>query len=357
MSTPKTITPPVTPPANDFNPLAGKVNEKSYAGGGAKTTSVADIGEPTFIPPNLNNTEPPKKEDATKKATGNTSQAQPSGFNQELNELSDPEKKKAAEQAAQFAMTLYKGAHTWANANLVQISDRRINKLLQSGEIDLDVAVPYSHMGMVRLGEFITEYNVQSGEVLVVEKEFEENVMPPLTRVLAKHGAGMTDENYLMFMFGQDIIKKGIQVGQLRGTVKDIIAFAKEQTASAKVRPLAPVVPMQAVVEHPVESGVQASAGVAERPMTLQEKALSSVRVDGAGASGVILPDTHGSQEKVDTMIALMEKDVKENLKRVNIRKKLTGGVPKARRVKKGVPQSGKKRLPGRPEGSKNKPK
>lgn len=348
---------------NDFNPLSGKVNEKSYAGGGAGTAPVVDIAEPVFVPPNLNTQEPPKREEpGSKKTAGSSSaqSAQPSGFNQELNELNDSEKMKAAQQAAQFGMTLYKGAHTWANANLVQISDRRINKLMQEGEIDLDVPVPYSQHGMVRLGEFIQEFNVQSGEVLVVEKEFEDAVMPPLTRVLAKHGAGMTDENYLMFMFGQDIITKAIKVAQLRGTVKDIISFAKEQTATNRLRPMAPVVPMQAVVDQPVEVGVTASAGgapVHHEPTTLQERALASVRVNAAG-DGVILPDVKGSAEQTKAMVELLEKDSKDLLKKRKVRQTLAnGGAPRPRRRKAGVPQPGAKKGVGRPTGSKNKPK
>lgn len=351
-------TPNPTEPISDFNPLGGKVNEKSYAGGGAGTAPVIDIAEPTFAAPNFNNQEPPKREEPNaKKSNGGSQQASSSsGFNQELNELNDSEKMKAAQQAAQFGMTLYKGLHTWANANLVQISDRKINKLIQEGEVDLDVAVPYSQHGMVRMGEFIQEFNVQAGEVLVVEKEFEDSVIPPLTRVLAKHGAGMTDENYLLFMFGQDIITKGIKVAQLRGTVKDIILFAKEQTASGRLRPVAPVVPMNAVVEQPVEVGVTASAAtspapVVNMPTTLQEQALASVRVNGAGDSGVILPNVKGSAEQTKAMVDLMEKDVKDNLKRNTIRKKLAnGGAPKPRRKKStGVPTPGVKRSVGRP--------
>jgi hypothetical protein len=343
--------------SHSFDPLGEKVNEKSYAGGGAGQAPVQDIAEPVFAPPKLDmNTAPSKEELSGSKKSGNnnssTSSAASQPFNQEMNELSDPEKKKAAEQAALFAMSMYKGAHIWANANLVQISEKKINKLQMEGEIDLNIPVPYSHHGMVRLGEFITEYNGQAGEILVVEKEFEEAVMPPLTRVLAKRGAGMSDEQFLLFMLGQDVIKKGIMISQMKGQVKDILSFAREQTAAARMRPVvnAPVVAMHAVKEEPL---VQEPVVRQPQGTTLQEQALNKVRVDGAGSEGTILPDLHGSPERVNSMQALMEKDASEQLKKHKTRQALqNGGIPKPRKKKPSVPVAPKKR--GRKAGTTN---
>jgi hypothetical protein len=332
---------------NSFNPLDEKINEKIYAGGGAAgRVPSEDIAEPQFMPPpiDLNGDTPSASDGEKPKKESGKKTSEP--FNQELNELSDPEKKKAAEQAAQFAMSLYKGLHLWGNS-MIRISDRKINKLQSAGDIDLNVGVPYGNLGFVRLGEFISEYNSQAGEVLQVSQEFEENVLPPLTRVLAKKGMGMTDENYLAFMFGQDMISKGMTVMSMRRTTKDILAFAKEQTTAGRTvqatmaMPSAPVQQEQAPVVHMTESPV------ANEPTTLQDRALANVQASAAGEGGVILPNI-GSNGKIKQINELYEQDLKVKQKEENIRKKLgkSNQVPKPRRKRTAVP--GKKETRGR---------
>jgi hypothetical protein len=353
------ITPGTTPAP--FNPLNEKVNEKTYAGGGVNgMAGNEDIPEPTFNPPPLDldgstpsaNDGDKTKKEATKKAS--------EPFNQEMNELSDPDKKKAAEQAAQFGMTMYKGLHTWGNS-MIRISDRKINKLQASGDIDLRVGVPYGQHGYVQLGEFINEYNSQAGEVLQVTPEFEEAVMPPLTRVLAKRGAGMTDENFLMFMFGQDMLQKGLTVVNMRRTTKDILDFAKEQTAAGRMFKPNMNMPTQPVPDQPVQQPVSHEAPVVamttspevHEGTTLQEQALSRVRVDG-GNGGTILPEV-GSQSKLATMNEVYERELKEKQKSEKLRKGLgKSNVPKPRRKKSNAVPGAKKETRGRKPGSKN---
>jgi hypothetical protein len=344
-----------------FNPLNDKVNEKTYAGGG--TAGVAgnmDIPEPIFNPPPLDlEGSTPSASDGDKTKKDATKKVQ-EPFNQEMNELSDPEKKKAAEQAATFAMTMYKGLHTWGNS-MIRISDKKINKLQSSGEIDLRVGVPYGQHGFVQLGEFINEYNTQAGEVLQVAPEWEEAVMPALTRVLAKRGAGMTDENFLMFMVGQDVLSKSMTVVNMRRTTNDILAFAKEQTSNGRMyRPQAtmamPQQPVQeaAPVSHEAPIVQMTESPVVHEGTTLQEQALNRVRVDG-GNGGNILPEV-GKQSKLDTMNQVYERELKEKQKSEKLRKGLgkSNQVPKPRRKRNNGVPGAKKETRGRKPGQKN---
>ena len=85
--------------------------------------------------------------------------------------------------------------------------------------------IPISQTQTISVHEFIGEYNRQVTETLVVEKEFIDKVRPVMIRVFAKRGYGMTDEQYLMFAFGKDILQKGAQ----------LYTFKKSLTQSLKM--------------------------------------------------------------------------------------------------------------------------
>ena len=55
-----------------------------------------------------------------------------------------------------------------------------------------------------------------------------------MTRVLQKRGAGVTDEQYLIYLFGKDILVKGVIFSQIRGTMNDMINVMKEYTTTIK---------------------------------------------------------------------------------------------------------------------------
>ncbi len=80
---------------------------------------------------------------------------------------------------------------------------------------------------------------------------------PPLARVLAKKGYGLTDEQTLLFMFGQDIIFKGMKFTQMKQQTNEILKFARQQTEAGRSRPQQPVtqpMPQQARAAPPPQS-------------------------------------------------------------------------------------------------------
>jgi hypothetical protein len=127
------------------------------------------------------------------------------------------------------------GAYKWGNEfadKKLLFDEKKIMKLQQEGEIDLSVEVPISPSASVTAGEFIQEYNEQSKGTISVSNQFEEETLPVLTRVLEKKGVGMTDENYLLYLFGKDILVKGFMVQQSLSVKKDMLNMLKEATMS-----------------------------------------------------------------------------------------------------------------------------
>ena len=69
------------------------------------------------------------------------------------------------------------------------------------------------------ISEFMGQYNQQGQEALSYDKEFGYKVRPAMVRVFMKKGWGMSDEQYLLYMFGKDIaVKVGIMY-QLKKTI------------------------------------------------------------------------------------------------------------------------------------------
>jgi hypothetical protein len=154
-------------------------------------------------------------------------------INPAMNTLSDKDKQMGAEHMARLIVDAYEGLNTAANT-LCKFPAGRLRKLEASGEIDLSVAIPYDYGKTIPAGEFIKEFNDQNKDTLSVSKEFKKEVLPPLTRVLEKKGAGITDEQMVAYLFVKDIGVKAVLVGQMRSTMNDMINVIVEYTAATR---------------------------------------------------------------------------------------------------------------------------
>jgi hypothetical protein len=181
----------------------------------------SDIPEPSFTPPPMS--QPLTEEQKIKKPE--------EPFNPQLKELPKKDKHDAAEKVAKMIMGAYKWGNEFADKKLL-FDEKKIMKLQQEGEIDLSIEVPISPTASVSAGEFIQEYNEQSKGTISVSNQFEEETLPVLTRVLEKKGVGMTDENYLLYLFGKDILVKGFMIQQSLSVKKDMLNMLKEATMS-----------------------------------------------------------------------------------------------------------------------------
>lgn len=222
-----------------FNPLDEAVNEKTYSRPNVNTSGAEftrPIEEPRYAPPPMEK----KKlyEDDPKK-----NQREP--INPELRDLPKKDKEMAASQMAKMIIQGYSWMHDLANNGLI-ISEKKLAKLQDEGEINLSVMIDYEYGKKIRAGEFFQEWNSQisrDGGVLQVSNEFKEEVTPVLERVLAKRGVGMTDEQLLMFMFGKDIAAKGLIFFQMKTQMNYMIQSIKNATTGQFAPPPPPPQP------------------------------------------------------------------------------------------------------------------
>lgn len=207
-----------------LNPLDEPVNEKRYSQPNVDAHNMdfnQPIEEPRFAPPplekkNLQTNEEPRKREP---------------INPEMKNIPKKETEMAASQAAALILQGYEWAHDLANKGLM-VSERKLNKLQAEGEINLNAMIDYDYGKKIRAGEFFQEYNKQVDGILKVTDEFKEEVKPVLERVLAKRGIGLTDEQYLIYLFGKDIAAKSMIFFQQKAQLNYMIESIKEATTS-----------------------------------------------------------------------------------------------------------------------------
>ena len=247
-----------------YNPFLDNVNEKPYSQ--VKVDASASqmynpIPEPAFGGASMS-----AGEDAYGKLNGDFGGGS-SGANTGMSigggggEMSDQDKKLAAEQLAKMVVDVYGEIKNLSN-NLLLISPKKIKKLEQEGEIDTSVQIPLGGQP-VTIGEFVEQYNEQTKGTLSLSKEFKKEIMPPLTRVLQKRGAGLTDESLIIYLFGKDIVMSGAIIYQHGSVINDAIDTMKEYTQAYKSGASAPApapapAPASAPKEQPRQAYTQA---------------------------------------------------------------------------------------------------
>ncbi|HYE69045.1 MAG TPA: hypothetical protein VEA58_10575 [Anaerovoracaceae bacterium] len=228
------------PPPPEFSPFVGPVNDKSYSAPPIQVHPADmhhDIPEPVFTPPPLGQKyEDPFEEDYRKQQQAQQKkekEKREEPFNPALNDLPQNQKEESAEQLAGMILGGYELLHIHAN-DWVKISDKRIYKMVSRGELDMNATVPYDYDKRIPVGEFLKEYNEQAEGTFTVSEEFKEEVTPVLTRVLAKRGHGLSDEQTLLFMFGKDMYIKGRMFFQMKSTLNQILRLSKEESEARR---------------------------------------------------------------------------------------------------------------------------
>ena len=234
------ITPEVSGSSADYNPLGESVKERSYTKPNVDGANLeAEIEEPTFVPPSFEDLEEP---------TGFESQEEQPFANPALNDLDEKDKRYATEQMVDVVLDGYEKITGLAN-NLVQIKEKKIQEMIAKGEIDPRTRIPIDTSGnSVSISEFVQDYNEQTSEAIQTSPDFKKKVRPAMVRVFEKRGIGMTDEQFLMYMFGTDIVQKGAVVVSLRNNVSGIMNMMKElsqQRMATQAPPPPPPAPKQ----------------------------------------------------------------------------------------------------------------
>lgn len=223
----------------DWNPLDEPVNDKPYASAGITVTEDEmrnPISEPKFAPPPSRKPTP----QGTQIKEGGSAPPKKEPFNNDFKDLSKKDTENAAEHSAKMLLQGYEWLHGIANKT-IQISEKKLTRLQVDGEINLNAMIMYDFGKEMRAGDFFIQYNEQVSTMFTVSDEFKEEFVPLCTKVLAKRGIGMSDEQRLAFLVGQDIATKAILGFQIKRTQKTMIDSIKENTMAIKENTMATV--------------------------------------------------------------------------------------------------------------------
>ena len=260
---------------NEYSPFDIPVVEKEYRKPKVNASFEeisAPIDEPTFEPIPLDLDNGSMDDGGSTKGGGfSEPQGEPSFFNPQMNDLSDKEKNQASEQLADIILDGYEKLHELGN-HVIQIKERKLRKLEKEGKISTSMQIPYDAEGnTISVQEFVNDYNEQVSTALKVEPEFKAEVKPPLVRVLAKKGAGMTDEAFLLTKFGMDLVPKMVIIGSILRSQKEMLEMWGEMYQGSNGEPVKPN-PIQREQPQP-EPQVQEQVVYREEPMIEQMEA------------------------------------------------------------------------------------
>lgn len=213
---------------NDYNPFSENVVERDYATPKTASGVVEEIEEPSFVPPSYEDI----IQERSQQQENEFAQNNPSPFenpNPAMNDLDDKEKRIACESLVDTILDGYEQAHRYAQY-VVKVDEEELYQKQAEGKIDLSMQIPVSDTETMSVAEFIGQYNQQSETALKYDKEFGYKVRPAMVRVFMKRGWGMTDEQYLIYMFGKDIaVKVGI-IYSLKKTINSTMATFEKAT-------------------------------------------------------------------------------------------------------------------------------
>jgi hypothetical protein len=218
----------------NYNPFFESVSEKPYSQVKVNVSPNQmnyGIDEPTYEPQSLDSEYNPYNDLSEDENGGNEQGGK--NLNPALSPLSDAEKEASAKQMSEMTIDAYKQIHVFANT-MLQFPNKKLKKLESEGAIDLSVPIPYEEGKTITANEFISEFNEQNKDALYVDKDFEKQVKPPLTRVFKKNGVGLSDEQTLIYLFSKDIIMKGVMVAQIQSSINQFIDNLKETTQAYK---------------------------------------------------------------------------------------------------------------------------
>jgi hypothetical protein len=215
----------------DYNPLSEPINEKPYTKPNVTIDPEdlkGDIPEPDFTPPPMGSSEfedePPisKKERPQQSPPRPERKPPPAPLNPEMEGAKKSDNKKSARMLAEMSIQGYELLHKLGNM-AIPISQKQINKMVEKG-VDLNMQLPYDERGStMSVGEFIEEYNDQNKELLTVDQDFKDEVLPVLTEVYERRGLGATPEQKLAFIVAKDVGVKVMIVSTAISVQKSMI--------------------------------------------------------------------------------------------------------------------------------------
>tara|TARA_R110000751_G_scaffold11508_1_gene40467 strand:- start:7850 stop:8905 length:1056 start_codon:yes stop_codon:yes gene_type:complete len=219
---------PKSADSGGFNPLAENVTKRDYSSVKIDEAKVGEVVEEIAAPRYIDPTE-------LSKADEDSAEAPPSPLdhpNDAINDLSAKDQKQAAEMVVDMVLDAYEQLHVLGK-KYVQFSDMEMAKMSIEQGIDMAMIVPIDDNQAVPLREFINQYNEQATVPLSYDEEFGEKVRPAMIRVAMKQGWGVSDEQFLIYMFGKDLTVKVGSAISLRKQMKETIYLITESAKTA----------------------------------------------------------------------------------------------------------------------------
>jgi hypothetical protein len=211
-----------------FSPISLPKKEREY--NRAENINVGEIPEPDFNSNKKSPYEQLEKEkeereeiaEEIKQKEEEKEEAKPSILdkisNPAVNELDGKDKKLASKQLVVTVLDAYKMLHQLGQ-NYVQYPEDKLNQKVIKGEINPKMEIQVNAYGdTTNPVDFIQEFNKEAVEALEYDPTFDERVTPPMERVFAKRGWGMTDEQVILKEFGKDMGFKLVQTINLKKT-------------------------------------------------------------------------------------------------------------------------------------------
>lgn len=213
------------------------------------------VQEPVFTKPDVNQIhqnlfgkkeETPGADTATNQTTGKEEKkvegANPLSDNKigqslKNNFETDKERTQGAEVLVNGVLDAYAMLHQLgAKAASVNLENLQVEHL--EGKIDLGTQIPVDPNNpqgeAVSLGVFLESYNNECKKAIVLDPDFVEKVRPVMIRVCEKNGWGMTDEQYLIYLFGRDLTEKIALIISMKININKSLRFIKANHEALK---------------------------------------------------------------------------------------------------------------------------
>lgn len=241
-------TPPLEAAATNYDPLTSQpVKERDYTKPNVSADTnpnllVEEIPEMSFDAPPLQEfaTAPDAMPDIEREGNppNNANDGGFSGaddahtsYNPEMHDLSNKEKRLAAKQLVDAIFQIYEVVNHYA-AQGVKYPENKLVELHESGVLDMNMEYPIPHpdgsgITKIPLISLIKNINESAESHFTVTDEFKDKVREPMIREFMKHDIGLSDAQFLMVTWAQEIVQKGIMFFQIRSEIKKVIAGGK----------------------------------------------------------------------------------------------------------------------------------
>ena len=217
---------------SDYNPFAESVIERDYSTPKTASGVIDEIDEPTFVPPSYEDIVQERENEKDNEFQQSNPFDNP---NPSMNDLTDKDKRIACESLVDTCLDAYEQLHVYGQM-FVKVDEEVLMQKQAENKLDLSVQIPVSENGeTMSIGEFVGQFNEQSTQAIKYDKEFGYKVRPAMIRVFTKRGWGMTDEQFLLYMFGKDIAVKVSLIYQLKKTINNTLEIFEKLHKSNNV--------------------------------------------------------------------------------------------------------------------------